>query len=97
VRSAGIGVCSELRNDSRRRRTNLWREFTKKRDDIDRFVVNGLAFAAVGVGMGVLSLVFNGSTFFMRSLAVSFVVVGLCTAGVASVVIAYRKSASADQ
>ena len=71
---------------------DLWREFTKKREGIDRFVVNGLAFAVVGVGVGVLSLVFDGSRLFMRSLAVSFVVVGLAWAGVASVVIAHRGS-----
>lgn len=76
---------------------DLWREFTKKREGIDRFVVNGLAFAVVGVGMGVLSLVFDGSPFFVRSLAVSFVVVGMAMAGVASVVIAYRKNDGLDQ
>ena len=75
---------------------DLWREFTKKREGTDRFVVNGLAFAVVGVGMGVLSLVFDNS-FFLRSMAVSIVIVGLSMAGVAGVVVAYRKSDSADQ
>jgi len=75
---------------------DLWREFTKKREGTDRFVVNGLAFAVVGVGMGVLSFVFDNS-FLMRSMSVSFVVVGLSMAGVAGVAIAYRKSDSADQ
>jgi hypothetical protein len=75
---------------------DLWREFTRKREGTDRFVVNGLAFAVVGVGMGVLSLVLDGS-FPSRAMAVSFVVVGLSMAGVAGVVIAYRKSDGADQ
>ncbi len=69
---------------------NVWREFTKKREGTDRFVVNGLAFAIVGVGWWVLSLVFDDS-FLMRSMSVSFVFIGLAMAGVASVVIAYRK------
>jgi hypothetical protein len=69
---------------------NVWREFAKKREGTDRFVVNGLAFAVVGVGMGVLSLVFDWS-FLLRSMSVSFVFIGLTIAGVASVVIAYRK------
>jgi hypothetical protein len=69
---------------------NVWREFTKRREGIDRFVVNGLAFAAVGVGYGLLNLVFDGSLF-MWSMSVSFVLIGLASAGVASIVIAYRK------
>ncbi len=69
---------------------DLWQEFTKKRVGIDRFVVNGLVFAAFGVVWWVLGLVFDSSSF-MRPMAVFFVVVGLAMAGVASVVIAYRK------
>jgi hypothetical protein len=69
---------------------NVWSEFTKRREGIDRFVVNGLSFALVGIGMGVLSSMIDDS-FFMTSLAVSFVVIGLSTAGVAAIVIARRK------
>ncbi len=69
---------------------DVWREFTKKREGTDRFVVNGLAFAVLGVGMGVLSLVFDNS-FLLRAMSVSWVFVGLAMAGGAGIVIAYRK------
>jgi hypothetical protein len=75
---------------------NVWREFTKRREGIDRFVVNGLSFALVGIGMGALSFIIDDS-FFMRSLAGSFVVIGLSTAGVAAIVIAHRKRDGADR
>ena len=70
-------------------------EVTKKREGIDRFVVNGLSFALVGVGWWVLSLVIDGP-FLMRSLVVSFVLVGRSSAGAAMLVIAYRKSDGAS-
>ncbi len=69
---------------------NVWREFTKRREGIDRFVANGLSPAFVGIGIGALSFVID-DFLFMISLAVSFVVVGLSTAGVAAIVIAHRK------
>jgi hypothetical protein len=75
---------------------NVWREFTKRREGVDRFVVNGLSFALVGIGMGALSFIPDNS-FFLRSLAVSFVVVGLSTAGVAAIVIDHRKRYGANR
>ncbi len=69
---------------------NVWREFTKKREGTDRFVVNGLVIAVVGVGWLALDLVFD-SSLFMTTMSVTFIFVGLTMAGVASIVIAYRK------
>ena len=69
---------------------NVWDEFTKRREGIDRFVVNGLSFALVGIGMGVLNSMIDDSLF-VTSLALSFVVIGLSTAGVAAIVIAHRR------
>ena len=84
-----MDVCSGPQQQFCEMKMNVWREFAKKREGTDRFVVNGLAFAIVGVGMGVLSLVFD--SFLLRSMSVSWVFVGLAMAGGAGVVIAYRK------
>lgn len=73
---------------------DLWAELTRKRSGADRYVATGVAFAVVGVGMWLASLVFSDVP---ELLAVSFVVVGLSTAGIAKVVGARRKDTGTDQ
>jgi len=75
---------------------DVWREFAKRREDIDCFVVSGLSFAVVGIGTGMLSFVIDDS-FFMRSLSVSFVVIGLSIAGVAAIIIDHHNRHGADR
>lgn len=59
---------------------NIWRELTKKRTGIERFVVNGLAIAIVGGVFGTWAVV-QGNP--IPPVSVWFVIVGLVFAGVA--------------
>jgi len=69
---------------------DLWREFTKKREGPERFVASGLGVAIAGTGGWLLSVVIDSDDA-MRTLAVTFVVVGLLFVGFGMAVIAYRK------
>ena len=77
------------------REMETWKAITKRREGPERFVASGLGVAIAGTGGWLLSVVIDSDDA-MRTLAVTFVVVGLLFAGFGMAVIAYRKRDRSD-
>jgi hypothetical protein len=73
----------------------IWKAFTKRREGPERFVASGLGVATAGAGIWLLGVVTDRDGA-MRTMATTFVVVGLLFAGIAMAVIAYRKRDRSD-